>query len=239
MNILIVENNVKELTDLFTLLHNFEKNQDTPLNISTESNYDKIVSSVDLYDVIFFDIELNNGMNGITLARKIRERNKDVRIIFITNYARYSISGYEAKADLYLLKPVNQEEFNQKMANVLWDYIYSNLGIIDTRLKQTKLYFHNILYIEMLQRKVIIHLKNEENVSCYDTLLQWKNILKDAPFSQPHRSFLVNMQHIQKYEEDYIVMKDNIQIPITKIFKDEFRENYIRYLNRRIYSHDC
>ena len=46
------------------------------------------------YDLVFLDIEMP-AMDGITLARKLRELSSDVSIVFLTGHIEYAIKGYE------------------------------------------------------------------------------------------------------------------------------------------------
>lgn len=231
MKLIIIENDKNDLSNLLKLIHGFESKYESSLDIKVEKDYSSIFNYVNDYDVIFLDIELENNINGIELARKIRKQNRDIKIVFVSNYSRYLIDGYSAKADLYLLKPIDKNEFNKNMKTILWDYTYHDMGITDTSLKQTKIYFRDISYIEVLQRKLYIHFINGETISCYDTLSKWKDILKDAPFAQPHRSFLVNMREISQYKSKSIQLKNDYIIPVTDVFSDSFRENYIKFLN--------
>ena len=61
------------------------------------------------YDVIFLDISMR-GQNGMELARQIREKEKDVILVFVTSDASYVFAGYEVGAYRYLMKPVDEEK---------------------------------------------------------------------------------------------------------------------------------
>lgn len=233
MRTLIIENNKNDLMDLIVLVDNYNEQNNSNLEFKVEYNYEHILQSIHDYDFVFMDIELDCETNGIDLACKIREYNKDIKIIFMTNYKKYLIDGYKAKADLYLLKPISQNEFNNAMDDLSWSYIYNNAGIYDIRYSSKKIYFHNILYLEKLARKLYIHFKDGSVFETSDTLLKWKEILKDCPFSSPHRSFFVNMEHIDKFDKKAIKLESGQELPITEIYFDDFYKDYIRYLNRR------
>ncbi len=59
------------------------------------------------YDILFLDIEMGK-MSGMELAKKIRQKNRAVQIIFITGYMEYIAEGYDVEALHYLLKPVTE-----------------------------------------------------------------------------------------------------------------------------------
>ena len=64
------------------------------------------------YDILLLDIEMP-GMDGVTMARRIRKENETVQIVFITGYSEYISEGYEVAALHYLMKPVNTAKLRQ------------------------------------------------------------------------------------------------------------------------------
>lgn len=70
------------------------------------------------YDIIFLDIEMPN-LSGMEAAKKIREIDKSVMIIFVTNLANMAISVYEVEAFDFIVKPINYDTFYLKMIRAL------------------------------------------------------------------------------------------------------------------------
>ncbi|HAB93378.1 MAG TPA: histidine kinase [Lachnospiraceae bacterium] len=84
--------------------------------ILTASSGRKALELVKSYqiDVAFLDIEIG-GTNGIDLARKIREMQPDVRIIFVTSHDSYALDAFSVHATGYLLKPVFSEDLAREL----------------------------------------------------------------------------------------------------------------------------
>ena len=61
-------------------------------------------------DIIFLDIKMN-GITGMDAARKLREKNSRVCIVFITTMTQYALEGYEVHAFGFLKKPVSYAQF--------------------------------------------------------------------------------------------------------------------------------
>ena len=61
------------------------------------------------YDVLLLDIEMGK-MDGVTMAKAIRQDNESVQIVFITGYSEYIADGYDVAALHYLIKPVKKEQ---------------------------------------------------------------------------------------------------------------------------------
>ena len=87
------------------------------LNIFTDGK--QIVFDYEpVYDIILMDIEMP-GLDGMSAAEKIRETDRDVIIIFITNMAQYAIKGYQVRARSYILKPVNYYSFEMELKEAI------------------------------------------------------------------------------------------------------------------------
>ena len=61
------------------------------------------------FQIIVLDIELKT-MNGVELAKRLREDNREIQILFVTGYSEYISEGYEVDALHYLMKPVNKNK---------------------------------------------------------------------------------------------------------------------------------
>lgn len=65
-------------------------------------------------DVAFLDIELG-AMNGILLAKKLKELQPGIHIVFVTSYESYAVDAFSIHATGYLLKPVKEEEIRREL----------------------------------------------------------------------------------------------------------------------------
>ncbi len=98
----------KQLSDY---VYKFGKENSIPVETVTFGSGDEILDGYKPeYGVIIFDIDMP-GMNGMDTARKIREMDEKVVILFVTNIAQYAINGYEVEAVEYILKPIGYFDF--------------------------------------------------------------------------------------------------------------------------------
>ncbi|BAR05176.1 two-component response regulator [Parascardovia denticolens DSM 10105 = JCM 12538] len=66
------------------------------------------------YDLVFMDIEMP-GMDGLSAAKRLRQFDQEVILIFVTNLAQYASRGYEVNALDYVMKPMEYQTFERKM----------------------------------------------------------------------------------------------------------------------------
>lgn len=167
------------------------------------------------YDVLFLDICLP-GINGYELAKKIRQTDETVLIVFLTSVSDYVYDAYKINAYRYILK----ENFSKEIYNLLVSIeknIKKEHNYILTINKHgcKKILCDDILYITSNLRKIIIF-TNKESYSTYGKLSDFEKNLSQYNFIQTHQSFLVNAKYIKTLTSENIILDNNITIPISK-----------------------
>ncbi len=167
-------------------------------------------------DVFFLDINMPE-ITGVSLAKIIKNKAK---IIFTTAYRDYAIEGFNLNVIDYLLKPFSFERFMEAVAKVSIKEIASSKDFIFVRAdrKMIKVNFSSILYIESLSDYVKIYTKEQtivtrENISTLSTTLP-KNL-----FLRIHRSFIISIQQITSYTNEFIELNDKA-LPISRSYKE-------------------
>lgn len=65
-------------------------------------------------DVAFLDIEMGR-ISGLVLAKKLKDLNPDIHIIFVTSYEKYAVDAFRIHATGYLMKPVRAEDIQREL----------------------------------------------------------------------------------------------------------------------------
>lgn len=87
------------------------ENQKPDCNVSCFASGEELLAAAKLFDIIFLDIQMD-GINGMEAAKKIRERNANTVLIFITGIKEYVFEALDIYAFHYLLKPVTRTEIH-------------------------------------------------------------------------------------------------------------------------------
>ena len=180
------------------------------------------------FDMILLDIQMGK-MNGIDLAKKIRETDKKVIIAFISGIADYVYEGYEVQAVRYILKPINVNEVNK-----LLDYAAIHLEteeryiIVSVSGEKKKVNYDDILYFESMGHYITVHLEQEEFEYKYNisTLCQE---LVGTEFVRTHRSYVVNVTYIEKITRSECQLIHNIKVPLSRSSYKAVNEKFINY----------
>lgn len=181
------------------------------------------------FDILLLDIAMK-PFDGLELARKLRARGDESKLIFITAYPQYAIKAYDVQAFHYLVKPVNTgklEELLLKLCSSLQETHQQAIAIRQgTSIRRVP--FAQILYLEVLGRKIYLHTLGE-SVPFYGKLRELAPKLPDL-FFQCHRSYLVNLGHVQCYQKGEVQLDNEECIPLSKRRHQAFGLAFLHYL---------
>lgn len=177
-------------------------------------------------DIFLLDIQMKK-LTGMGVAKKIREKDKSCEIIFITGLIDYVQNGYEVRAYRYLLKPIKLEDLKKHIISCI-KQIYErreNYLIIKNQDMIKKIKIHEILFLEVINRDILIHTGDQT----YTTKTSMKNLEKELSkfnFFRCHNSFLINLKYIDCIQKN-IVLINNEEIPISRQKADEFKNKFL------------
>lgn len=170
-------------------------------------------------DIIFLDILFNYEMDGMTVAKKIRETDPSVLIVFITNSEAYVKEGYQVHAFRYLNKPVCYEDMAQclDVAYKQHTIAHNEYLILTSAGQRLALRYADILYFEARSPYTLIHIhgkKEATQVRCRFSELLPK--LPDEQFVMCHRSYIVNIIHVRRILRRELVLSSGENLPISR-----------------------
>lgn len=157
-------------------------------------------------DVILLDIEMGK-MDGVSLAKQIRQGNKEVQIIFITGYIEYILDGYEVEALHYLIKPITSNNLFPVLERALKRLEENTKVLLVKHLDvSVRIPLYEIRYLEVMGNYVTIYANGEYKTKA--TLNHFEKELGSL-FLRIGRSYLVNLKCIRKVSKAELTLVDH------------------------------
>ena len=190
------------------------------------------------FGIVIMDIEWNGKEAGITAAEQLGELDPDARIIYMTGYTRQYVQQIflrPANLSGFLMKPVDEALLREHVHKAMEEQETARKGLlVKSKSTMVTIRFDSILYLESAGHVVTIHTQTE-NHSCYDRL---EKVLERLPesFLQCHKSYIVNLNEIQRIEGNRILMTNGTEIPISKSRYGDTRSRDFRYMEGLLFS---
>ena len=165
------------------------------------------------WDILLLDIEMG-AMDGVTMAKRVRQDNEAVQIVFITGYSDYIAEGYEVAALHYLMKPVNKDKLFTVLDRALEKRKQEERCLnLEAYGEMVRIPFYEIRYLDVHQNYVTVHAKQDYTVK--RTLGDVEKELDDR-FSRVGRSMIVNLKYIQRVTKTDVYLSDGTVLPLPR-----------------------
>lgn len=171
INIAICDDEQTSLDSIKKLATDFFRNQNIKINISLFSSGEELLSSDKDIDILFLDIQMKQ-LNGIETAKKIRNKSYKCFLIFITVLKEMVFQSFEVQPFDYMLKPIQYDNFKKTMERLLLSMKSADKEnlLIQRGTESSIVSFEEIIYCEIINRKIYLHLKSANIIDYYDRI---------------------------------------------------------------------
>lgn len=232
MRIAICEDNKEHLEILEEMINRWAQKEDEQVAIGCYQSAEQFLFCMKdepHYDLAFLDIQMSK-INGLQLAKMIREEDQLILIVFTTALKKYAPRGYEVSAFRYLIKPLQEDEVFQalkKARQMIEDR--KREAIIVTRGDESRRIFKDdIYYIEVDNHHIILHLK-DETIRFKAKLKVFETQFMEPQFCKCHRSYIVNLQYTGKISREGVEIDGKETLPISKSRWEALNHCYMEY----------
>ena len=165
------------------------------------------------FDLLLLDIEMG-GMDGVTMAKRVRQDNEAIQIVFLTGYSDYIAEGYEVAALHYLMKPVSGKKLFPVLDRAM-EKRKQNARCLNLSLpgELVRIPFYDIRYLDVRQNYVTIHGKRDYTVK--RPLGDFEREL-DSRFVRVGRAMIVNLRFIQRVTRTEVFLSDGVALPLPR-----------------------
>lgn len=182
------------------------------------------------YDLIILDIEMPD-IDGLSLARKLREISENVYIVFLTSHIEFALEGYEVNALRYLTKPVDRQKLKEILDYISQKQMEEEVLWIKTDEADEKIRLSEILYFEAQNQNVIINTNNNSYVTRYN-LGDYEKELKAKGFVRIHRSYIAALDKISRLGKGCVHLESDISLPVSRSKEKELKAALLRFADK-------
>ena len=188
-----------------------------------ESGLDIPPEQLQKADVLFLDIQLPE-LNGLSFLKTLQN---PPLVIVTTAYPNFAIEAFEEAVTDYLVKPFSYERFYKSISRVrsllveqLKDkknqiFLYADKTIYKTNIEDILFLKAEVDYVNIVTQ--------DREVLILDSLHNWSEKLSQFNFKRAHRSYIVNLDQIEKVSANQIFVKSHA-LPIGRTYKQNFLE---------------
>lgn len=228
LRIAICDDETSDLMQILELLKIYDP--DGQLQVSTFLHATDLIDAAQklAFDIVLMDIEMEPP-NGFDIAKKLVALPDPPIVIFATKSNAYAMKGYGI-AIRYLQKPISTGDFREAMDVAIADATAHRLTFqIDNSIVSVQL--RDVQYIETFGHYAVVH-TDKESFRFRSTLKEIMSKLPKGYFVSPHKSYIVNLEHIRSATATEISLACGAKIPIGRKRAQTFNEAFYHFLGR-------
>lgn len=234
LRVLICDDEIFAVESIKKIVFEYFSERNLIAEIVAETDSAKVLDDKSYFDMAFLDVEMPKH-SGLEIAKCLLDVNPNTIVFIITSHQGYLDSAMDLRVFRFLPKPLDRERIFSGLDSAIRFYNENTRMFLTDGTTAQRIYMRDILYITIHKRKTLVVTKSDEIISDR-SLAQWKEILPDNCFAQPHYSYLVSLQNIERLEKDNIVLKKNnnetVNVKISQRKYKQFKNKFFGYISQ-------
>ena len=225
LHFVLCDDNIQVLNRLEKTLETIFIKNDIDAQISFKAaKSDELLNYIkyNTVDVLILDINLKSSVSGCDVANIVRQKNKNIYIIFLTGHLEYALIAYKYKTFDYLPKPVTDERLEETIIRLIEDT--KNMFSQFIRINNNIIKQDDIDYIKKDGMKLVFCTSTRE----YETYSSFSKIYSCLPdnFVRCHKSYIINVNNVTHFisSDNSVMFSHNSFCPIGAKYKNKFLE---------------
>lgn len=184
------------------------------------------------FNLLFLDIDMPN-ITGLDIARKLRMKNIETEVIFVTNKDELVYDTFKYGPFRFIRKSRFDSEMEEAIQNFVKKVNHQKISIfLSTENGKKPVKVLDILYIEVQSHKLTVHMSNSI-ISANGNLNDIESEIMSYGFIRIHKSYLVNYRAISFIHQKEIILDDGTSLPLSRR-KFEYTQNEMMRFSREL-----
>ena len=254
LHITICDDERSQLSLLQALITEWGKDRKYETEINLCQNADQFLFHYEEkkeLDILLLDIDMP-GMDGLSLARRLRAEGERVQIIFVTGLTDYVLEGYDVEAVSYLIKPIEKEKLfycldKAKKRSGTPDQVL----LLETPGGAARVRLMDICYLESAAHDTQVHYAHNaystdtasvvakpaisDSIRCRTGIHELEKRLQAQcnAFFKIHRSYLVNLAYVSKIARKEVLLDTGEALPVARNRWEALNKAYLDYYREK------
>ncbi len=232
MNIAICDDEAVFVDTVKKIIDEYKSDSEIELNTFCFNSGYELLALNEKIDIAILDVEMPD-IDGLEVGKRLRDKNANVVLIYITAYGKYLDDSLDLNAFRFFEKPVDERRFCKGFDRAIKRvYELSSNIVVKENSELFKIPTNDVIFIEIesdTHRKTRV-ITQERVYTSTKKMDYWEEQLADNNFAKPHKSYLVNLNHISKYNESKIQLAGQYSIPISRSCSAKFRTRFFKFI---------
>lgn len=178
------------------------------------------------YEIVFVDVEMPE-MDGFSVVKECQRENPDSILIILTMHTELSRKGYVVNAFRYIDKLEMETEIKEALFSAEKRLQRNKMISVNAvNLGKLQLVIKDFMYIETVKRNVQIHTIDNQYI-CRENMNDMEKILEKAGFFRCHKSYIVNLDAIQKIDHSQVNLINGEKVYVSSRKYQELKKRYL------------
>lgn len=236
LKICICDDMLDQLKSIQMLTEEYIMTNHIEAKIEAFSHPDQLLSELEIKQYHLYLLDMVMPMaNGIDVGKAVRKNDPFAQIVYITSAPEYALDSFAANPIDYIIKPIEKHKLFNALNSAIQKIDLSPEKSITIRTKDGiyTVSINQIVYLEYTRHSVIYTLLNGGKLQTATIKESFgehtQNLMQNNCFIQPHSSFIINMQYVERLNKDGFQLKDYYFVPISGKKYVEIRNRYLNF----------
>lgn len=233
-HIAVVDDDASDRSEILGYLERYRKEKARSFTVSEFDNAVKFLEGYNpAYDIVFIDIQMPY-MDGMTAAEKLREVDRAVPLVFITNLVKYAVKGYSVDAADFVVKPVVYGSFSVMLDKVLrLADKNADAVVLKTADGKVRLWLDRVSHVEVMDHQVCYHADDGEHM-VWGSLKEQESKLPPDRFAKCNNYCIVNFKYVEGITDGEVKLGGGVSVPISRSKRKELTDRLLAYYGKYV-----
>lgn len=198
-------------------------------------DFERALLDGEVFSIVYMDLDMGDT-DGVTLGRKLRETHgaRETPLIYLSSKEGFPEQIFEVQPFLVLRLPPDNYDFQKKLYMAV-----ENLNQADSFFTLKKggttyqIKKRDVICLESAGRDVVVYAVNREEITYRAAIKNEAEKLKAINFVRPHQSFVINLDYVEEYHSENIVLSNKMSVPISELRMKETKKAVLRFWEYR------